>query len=203
MALQIDSSYPREGNAYTANVRAQFETARVEISALQDNISQLQGQIAALLDDNQKLRARQMAAAQKISPNPPDTMSPNYVTAGLDIVFTPTGSTRAYITAEGSLGNNSNGQQSFFQLLYGAGDPPAQGTDITTIDATLIGTEITITTTKAGESRPFSATALVTGLVVQTKYWVGAAYRCAGGVAQLSVVTVTAFELLDPLSATP
>jgi hypothetical protein len=103
------------------------------------------------------------------------------------------------VTAEGSLGNTTNAQNSYFQLVWGDGPPPAQGTLVTATDGTLVGTEISIAATKAGDSRPFSVSALLTNLVAGHNYWLGGAYRCDGGAATLSAITVTAFNLIDPL----
>jgi len=200
MPSQIDSSYPREGNAYTANVRAQFETARIEISDLQTAVMSMQSQIESLIADNTRLLARQQAAQSQITANPPDTASVDFVTAGLDISFIPSGSSRGYVTAEGALGNTANAGTSYFQLIYGAGAPPAAGTPITGTNGTLVGALVSISTSKPGESRPFSATALLSGLVLNDNYWIGGAYRCDSGSAILSEITVTAFELLDPLT---
>jgi hypothetical protein len=204
MASQIDPSIPHEGYAYTANVRQNFSTAQQEVTALQDQVVQLQTLLDQARQDINALQARQMAAMSAISSSPPDTSSQAFVTAGLNITFTPSFSTRGLFTAEGSLGNNSNSATSELQMIYGQGTPPAAGSLITDTNGTLVGALVSITTTRAGEMRPFSATALITDLLPGTPYWIGAAVRSAtSGVAQLSEVTVTAFELLDPLPITP
>lgn len=204
MTSQIDPSIPHEGHAYTANVRANFLTAQQEITALQDAVTSLQTIIGSLQADNLKLKARAQAAAAVTSQNPPDTQSHSFICAGLMTTsFSPTGSTRAVFTAEGSLGNNSNGAESDAQLVWGTGDPPAQGTLVSDTNGELVGTPVVTITTKAGEARPFSATALLTDMVAGDPYWVDIAYCCQSGVAQLSEVTLTAFELIDPLPATP
>ena len=173
---------------------------QTNVMGLQANVTDLQTDVQDIDDEIVVIKARQMAAMSQTSDDPPNTSSSTFVTAGLNIVFTPSGSTRGLFTAEGSLGNGSNNATSQLQMIYGAGTPPNAGTDITQTNGTLVGAPVAITTTKAGESRPFSVTAVITGLTPQSAYWIGAAF-CAvsGGTAQLSEVTITAFELLDPL----
>ena len=95
MVSQIDPSIPHEGFAYTANVRANFSTAQQEISDLQDAVASLQTLLSEAQSDITTLKARYMAGSSVTTAAPPDTSSPNFVTAGLDIPFSPTSSTRA------------------------------------------------------------------------------------------------------------
>lgn len=215
MTSAIDPSKPTEGNAFTADVRTNFATAQAEITDLQaavadlqlesdweSAVANLQSQIDAINAQITTIKARYMAASNLVSDNPPNTNSNTYVTAGLNISFSSTSSTRGLFTAEGSLGNTANNATSQFQMIYGAGNPPAPLTPIENTNGTLVGAPVAITTTKAGETRPFSVTAIIEGLVPgKSTYWIGGAFcsPSAGGTATLSEVTVTAFELLDPL----
>jgi hypothetical protein len=201
MTSNIDPSYPREGSAYTANVRSNFSAAQQEISALQDAVTSLNTQVSQLLADNATLKARTVAATNQTSDVPLDTNSPDFVTSGLDMLFQTTSSARAIFGIEGALGNDQQGNVSEVQLVWGTGNtaPPA-GTLITDTDGTLTGTLVSITAPATGEL-PFAATALLTGMIPGDNYWIGVAYRSpAGGNVLLSACTITAFELLDPIT---
>jgi hypothetical protein len=199
MVSQIDPSHPAEGFAYTANVRQNFDTAQQEITALQNDIASLQTLLSEAQADIVTLKARTVAATNQTSAVPPDTSSPNFVTAGLDMLFQTVSSARAIFGIEGSLGNSTAAAESDVQLVWGSGAAPPAGTLVSTAGGTLIGPLVQAIPTVAGEKTPFAATALVTGMVPGNHYWIGVAYRALSGNAQLSACTITAFELLDPI----
>jgi hypothetical protein len=193
MTSAIDPTKPTTGIAYTQDVRDNFNTAANEIGALQAALATAQADIQAL-------KARTMVAASSQTPNPPNTTSTAFVTAGIDIQFTPHNSTRGIVIVEGHLGNVQNGQTSNVQLSYGLGVSPPVGTLITATDGQLVGLPVSIQAPRANGFVPFTAVALLSNLVPGTLYWVDAAVNTlTGGTALLSQMTLTAFEILDPL----
>lgn len=193
MTSNIDPSHPAEGYAYTQNVRNNFQAAYTEITDLQTAIASLQTQVTQLM-------SQQMAANSVTAASPSDTSSNVPVLAGLNIVFTPVSNTRGLVTMEGSISNGTGGATSNVQIAYGTGTPPANGTLVTDAAGTLVGASLSVISVNAGDFNAFSASAILSGLAPGTAYWVDIAY-CApsGGTAQLYGITVTAFELLDPL----
>ena len=196
MTSQIDATKPGTGAAFTADMRANFDAAATEISALQD-------QVAALAADVAALKAREVAASATVTPNPPNTNSDQFVTAGIGVQFQPRvgGSTRAVVLVSGELGNTQNGNQSDLQLVYGEGDAPAFGTVVSTTNGQLIGGVLSMVSSRSNDFAPFSAEALITGLTPGTLYWLGVAFRAtSGGNATLSEMSLVAFGLLDSIS---
>jgi hypothetical protein len=189
----IDDTKPGTGLAFTADVRANFTIAKQEITNLQNIISGLQNDIAAL-------KERSQTAVGLVTDSPPNTTSTVYVTAGVGVEFTPTTGTRAVIILSGQLGNLVNNGTSDLQLVYGTGNLPAFGTLLTNTNGVLIGGEVNVLATKPNDIDPFSVNALLTNLVTDNLYWVGVVFKAGGsGTATLSEMSLTAFEVIDPL----
>jgi hypothetical protein len=227
MTSNIDATKPGAGTAYTADVRSNFAEAAAEInnlqsavgtnetdiSVLQDDMSVAQGDITTLQNDIMDLqtalnaaqndivtlKARQQTAGTLITANPPNTNSNVFVAAGIGIQFTPTNDTRLIIMLDGMLGNTANNGTADLQLVYGTGTSPAAGILVTATNGTLVGNLISIMATKPNDLDPFGVSTMLTGLVSGQQYWLDAAYRGAGGAATLSQMSLTAFEVLDPL----
>jgi hypothetical protein len=190
-----------------ATLQADVATNTANITALQTALTQAQSDITALQtaltqaqSDITAIKARTQVADSTLTPNPPNTNSTAFITAGIGVQFTPTSSTRAFIIIDGQLGNSSNGQASDFQLLYGQGVAPAFDTLVSNTNGIYIGGVVNMMASRPNDLNPFSASALVTGLVSGDQYWIGAAFRAEGGTATLSQMSVTAIEILDPLS---
>jgi hypothetical protein len=193
MTSAIDPTKPTTGIAYTQDVRNNFNTAANEITALQAALATAQADIQALKD-------RTVAAITILTPNPPNTNSTNSVMAGINVQFTPQSSTRAVVLLEGHLGNVQNGQTSYAQLIYGTGTSPAAGTLVSATNGQLIGLPVSGQAPRANGYQPFTAVALIETLTPATLYWIGVSLSTGtGGTALLSQMTLTAFEILDPL----
>lgn len=199
MTSAIDPTKPAEGNAYTADVRANFSTASSEISDLQTQVATLQNQITALQSDIAILKSRQMVANSVITPNPPDTNSPVYVMATDGVPFSTHDSTRGVVIVDGELGNTSNASSTDLQLYFGSGPVPTAGTLMTLTNGVVVGAGASMMATRAGDFDPFSVAGLMLDLDAQSQYWVGVGLRAQGGTATLSQLSVLVFEVLDPL----
>jgi hypothetical protein len=212
---QIDSTVPIVGNPTTASVRSNFDiaaqeisalqtalaTAQNDITALQNNIISLQNTVTTDQNDIVTLKTRQEIAVSQLTTNPPNTSSTAFVTAGIGVaVPSPANSnTRAIVIVTGQLGNIGNGNSSVLQLVWGQGSSPTQGTLVTATNGTLIGGTANMMASKPNDIDAFSVNALLTGLVPGQTFWVDAAYSAVQGTATLSQMTLTIFEVLDPL----
>jgi hypothetical protein len=202
MTSNIDPQYPAEGSAFTSHVRDNFQAAYDEITALQATVTDLQTLLIAAQNDITAIKARTQVADTTLTPNPPNTTSTAFITAGIGVQFIPASSTRGFIILDGQLGNSSNGQSSDFQLLYGQGAAPDYGTPVANTNGIYIGGAVNMIASRPNDLNPFSVSALLTTLVIGQQYWIGAAFRAEGGTATLSQMSVTIFEILDPLANT-
>lgn len=200
MTSQIDPSHPAEGYAYTANVRANFDTAAQEITALQAAVASLQTLLTQAQTDIVNLKARQQAAVDIVTLNPPNTNSAVYVTAGIGVQFTPTGSTRAFVMVDGGLGNTQNAAASDLELVFGQGSSPAAGVLITSTNGKVIGHPVNMTSARANDVDPFACSAIMTNLLPGINYWIDVGYQAESGTATLSPMSITVFELMDATS---
>lgn len=196
MTSAIDPTKPTAGDALTADVRANFQTAATEISILQDQITTLQDQIASL---QTAIGALQTTAGMFTPADPPATGSPWYVCAGLTIAFTPQNNQRAVIVLDGTISNDTVDGVTVVQLVWGAGSPPIAGEQITSTDGTMIGTSIPFSAPTADAFTPVTLTGLMDNMTPQTAYWVDAAIasQSGGGAASIQRVTITIFELVQ------
>jgi hypothetical protein len=194
MTSNIDPLVPAEGAAYTADMRDNFGTAANEISDLQTALAAVQADIAAL-----KLRSQ--IAVTLITANPPNSNSPAFVTAGIGVDITPTNDSRAILLLDGMLGNTQNGNGSDLQLVWGQGAPPAVGTLVTTTNGQLVGNMVSMLSSRSNDFDPFGVSTLLTGMISGQQYWFDAAFRAQAGTATLTQMSLTVFEVLDPIAA--
>lgn len=180
--------------------------AQSDITTLQNDIMDLQTALTAAQNDIAILKARQQQAGTLLTTNPPNTNSTVFVTAGMTIdelsgAFTPSeySSSRVIVILDGQLGNTQNGGESNLQLVYGEGTPPATGTLVTVTNGQLVGNMTNMMSTKPNDLDPFSVSTMLTGLIPNQPYWVDVAYCAVSGTATLSQMSLTIFELLDPL----
>jgi hypothetical protein len=173
-------------------VRSNFATAQTEITALQAALATAQADITAL-------KARSQSAANQLAATPPNTNSAVLVMAGIGVTFVPEGATRAVVLLDGQLGNTNNGSASDAQMAYGLGAPPSSGVLFTTTNGTLIGSNSRMIAAKNNDSTPFSTSTLLTGLVAGQTYWIGVAFLAESGIATMSELSLTIFELINPL----
>jgi hypothetical protein len=171
-----------------------------DLTDITDRLTALETRMTAAESNIVTIKARTQVADSMLTPNPANTNSTAFITAGIGVQFVPTTSTRAFVVLDGQLGNNSNGQASDFQLLYGQGVAPAYGTLVTNTNGIYVGGAVNMVASRPNDLNPFSVSALLTALIIGQQYWIGAAFRAEGGTATLSQMSVTAFEILDPLA---
>jgi hypothetical protein len=203
MTSAIDPTVPISGTdpgPTTASMRANFATAQSEITTLQGQLATANTEITALQTDVAALKARRMPSATLNTANPVNTSSTAFVIAGIDVPFTPSDGTRAFFSVDGQLGNTNNGSVSDAQMVYGTGAMPAAGTLVTNTNGTLVDLPAQIYAARPNDYNPFSLTTVLTGLVKGQLYWLGVAYRAESGTCTLSAMSVTAFEIMDPLT---
>lgn len=191
MTSQIDPTHPATALAYTQPVRDNFQIAANEITALQDAVAALQATVAQL--------GMGMAAVDVVTLNPPNTNSNVFVTAGIGVQFMPAANTRAFFMVDGGLGNTSNAAASDLELIYGTGTSPAAGTLVSATNATVVGHPVNMTSARANDVDPFACSAVLTGLVPGMQYWLDVGYQAESGTATLSPMSITVFELIDPI----
>jgi hypothetical protein len=192
MTSNIDPLVPSEGLAYTADMRANFAVAQQEISDLQAALAAAQSDITAL-------KAQQQTAVSLITLTPPNTISTLFVTAGIGVQFTPSKGSRLIAMIDGMLGNTQSGDGSDLQLVWGQGVAPGAGALITATNGQLVGNMVSMLATRSNDLDVFGVSTLITGLISGQQYWIDAAYRAQTGTATLSQMSLTAFEVLDPL----
>ena len=122
------------------------------------------------------------------------TTSTTFVHMGFAMQFTPVHATRGIFTITGQLSNDTNNQSTYLSLAWGTGTPPAYGAPLA---GTLFGQPVTLKAWEAGASVPMAQTAILTGLVPGTTYWIDAVMRVSGGTGTLSAVNATGTGLFD------
>lgn len=200
MTSAIDATKPGEGEAFTADVRQNFQIAADEISALQTTVASLQATIQDQYDALTTLQAQSVYAVS-VTASGINTESTDFVAVGVGCQFTPPKSTRAVFSAEGALGNTDDASESDIQLVYGVGPAPAPATLLTDTNGVLIGLGHSILTLRVNDYGSFFISALVSSirLTVGQQYWIDVAVRAVTGTATLSPLMITAQELLDPV----
>lgn len=198
MTSQIDPTKPDSGNAYTADMRANFAAAKAEIEALTTSFADANLAIDALNARIAALEQRSQIAATGITLDPPNTTSAVFVMSGNNVEFVPQG-TRGVMILEGQLGNTSNGASSQAQLVYGEGTPPPAGTPLTSTNGILLGVPTDMMAAKPNDSASFTMIALLTDLTPGDTYWLGCALRAVSGTATLSAMNLVAFALTDAI----
>lgn len=130
--------------------------------------------------------------------NQSGTTSTTGVMAGLAKTITPLSTGRLLIMIDGQA-TNSTGDSGFkFDLRYGTGNPPANGTALTgtQVGGTVTGSSVASGTTTAVMISNFSRSGVVTGLTKGTTYWIDIGqYAVTSGTATFSNINVTIIEL--------
>jgi hypothetical protein len=113
-------------------------------------------------------------AAAQVGPIPTISVtSTSFAMCGLGysgpFVFTPTQTGRVEISISASLLIPTNGSLGECTLAYGTGTAPSNGA---AASGTLVGGIAQLTADAANSRAPFSVSAVLTGLVLNTQYWV-------------------------------
>jgi hypothetical protein len=121
------------------------------------------------------------------------TTSATYVHMGLGATasITPVLAGRIAFTITGDIAS-TNGQSATTQLSFGSGSAPTNGTAFT---GTQVGSQVVQTALTGYLVTPFSLTAVVTGLVVGTAYWLDLVLKSSSGNATVTTVSVSAMEI--------
>lgn len=123
---------------------------------------------------------------------PAGTSNTTGVMMGLAQSFTPTATTRIIIVISGNMANSSGSATSKAQIRYGTGAAPANGAALTGTAAggLIIGAPIGAT------AQGFSLNAIVTGLTLNTAYWVDISLAAnSSGTASVSNLSVSIMEV--------
>lgn len=142
---------------------------------------------------------KSFASLQTATTNPAITTSTVGVMMGLGAApanakITPTASGKVLVTITGTMFNNTASGGVFATIAYGTGTAPANG-------AAATGTQIGSTMQRSGpwsanQVNPFSGTALITGLTVNTQIWIDLNVGVFGAsTGSVSNLTITAVEL--------
>ncbi|HEY1301440.1 MAG TPA: hypothetical protein VGF07_13150 [Stellaceae bacterium] len=134
----------------------------------------------------------QSAASQTATANPAGTTQTTPRMMGLAGAITLKFTGRAWVTITGDVFNATAGDGATIQLSYGTGTAPANGGALA---GTQIGARVNYIAASTAEKVPFSLTALVTGLVNNTAYWLDAAVAAiTGGTATIENTVISARE---------
>lgn len=124
--------------------------------------------------------------------NPVGTSSIHGVMMGLAGSITPLFDGRVSITVTGSIRNASNNRGGRIQIRYGTGPGPTNGSSIVGIAA---GTPVQMINSNNSPTYPFTLSAVVVGLSIETTYWIDVSLVIInGGTVTLSSVGITATE---------
>jgi hypothetical protein len=113
---------------------------------------------------------------------------------GLGDYLTPSFSGKVMFSLSGYMSNNSVNQGASAQLRWGTGSKPNPGSSVA---GTVAGGLALSGSAIANLPCPIGLVAIVTGLVVGTRYWFSAGYGNAGGsgIGKLSSVAMCAAEI--------
>lgn len=127
------------------------------------------------------------------SASPTGTSSLTAVMMGLAGSITPTRGTKIIIVIAGQMSNNTINDGSTVDIRYGTGSAPTNGAAVT---GTLAGIAQTYTSSAANERDGFAQVAKVTGLTINTAYWIDLSLMAVtGGTSSLTGVSIVAFEV--------
>ena len=137
------------------------------------------------------------ATYQATPGNPTGTTNTSGLMAGLAGAITPAFSGRVMIIISGRITNSGGtaGQGAAAAIRYGTGSAPANGAALT---GTEIGniTAMLLERSTASDPFPFTCSALVTGLVLGTAYWIDLRQAASvGGTGVVSNISISAFEV--------
>jgi hypothetical protein len=132
--------------------------------------------------------------------NAPGTSSTTGVMAGYGTtsyltpaaLITPVRSGLVLVTFSGIMSNNTTNAITGFDIRYGTGTPPVNGAAAT---GTVAGPATQAHIYSANIYLPFSLSAMITGLTLNTQYWLDMRQVVASGTGSLLSVTCSAFEL--------
>ena len=112
---------------------------------------------------------------------------------GLAGAITPQSTGTLEVTITGSCYNSTSGDGSSMTIRYGTGTAPANGAALT---GTAAGNGAISTAAANNQAHVCSATAIITGLVPGTTYWLDAALKAVtDGTATLQNVSISAVEI--------
>ena len=120
--------------------------------------------------------------AESAGANPAGTTSATYRMMGLGLSLASVVASAAWATADGQITNSANNGLTNCVICYGTGTPPANGALQT---GTIASQPARYVSTAANDYVPFSITALITGLVSGTTYWLDLAVSATGGTGKV------------------
>lgn len=130
--------------------------------------------------------------------NPAATTSTNGVMAGLAKTITPLSTGRILIIVTGQATNGTGDSGFRYDLRYGTGNAPGNGTALTgtQVGSTITGSAVASSTTTSVVISPFVHHGIVTGLTKGTTYWVDLGqYSVTSGTTTFTNINITIIEL--------
>lgn len=151
------------------------------------NVSTLKENIATVLLNNVNVLLSNTTAY-----SPAGITSTTLVMAGYGATFTPNRTGRVLIIMLCTLNNNTVGDGSAIQVNYGTGAAPTSGSAVTGTQATALITvkwdDATLATGGTTGTKQVVLVGIVTGLTLNTTYWIDAAYESVtGGTTTLTI----------------
>lgn len=113
--------------------------------------------------------------------------STSYIMEGLAASITPTRSGKVAVSITGN-SNGDNLDHYFYSIQYGTGGAPANNAAQT---GTQVGQVIELQINQNGDPIPVSLEALITGLTLNTAYWVDVAMKATTGNAGMNLYNCT------------
>jgi hypothetical protein len=134
------------------------------------------------------------ASAQSSPANQNTTSVGTFVMAGFAATITPTISGKVLMVISGIMSNGTINDGASIAIRYGTGTAPVNGAALTGTGSGSNNPSITSYT--AGQGYPFTCIARVTGLTLNTAYWVdGIIQALTGGTATFANIGITLLEL--------
>lgn len=136
-----------------------------------------------------------MTSAATISTpgNPAGTSSATFVMMGLAGTITPTVTGRVLVVIRGDFTNDGAvGTATWFSVRAGTGAAPANGAATT---GTTYGNDAAISTIVVNATESVTLVALLTGLTINTAYWIDVAIKTAAGGTGFNRPTIVAVEV--------
>lgn len=126
--------------------------------------------------------------------NPSTTTSTTGVMMGLNQLITPLITGKIAITISGDIDNDTAGDGSKVQIRYGTGTAPTNGAALT---GTVTGGLVNYLNPAGDIIRvPFSLNSIITGLTVDTQYWIDVSLASVtGGTSRIRNLSVSIIEI--------
>jgi len=125
--------------------------------------------------------------------NPAGSTSVGGMMMGIAFTRTPAVTGSVHITVTGNIVNSATDGAAAVQIRTGTGPPPANGAALTgTAHGSLVQS---INDGNVQSTKPFSLTAVVTGLTLGVPFWIDVSLSASAGISTIGNVTIAGMEL--------